>query len=200
MGSSATHASILSFSTLSAGTGKQRWPSWIIFQEKLRCITISAEGGKKEGMWVTRTGVCVGALSMDINNEINIQIGLTVWCWYRLHKGFHCEGRSCMLKLKIHLKKKVLYFYKTFKIRTLIPSDKQPHQRRRYLISVSPEGHSVISEAAAGWRQPGTTHGTWRLREVKGEDTRTCTNSGTHRYLAPDTPVVGAQIARMRAV
>lgn len=41
-----------------------------------------------------------------------------------------------------------------------------------------------------------------RLREVKGEDTRTCTdaNSGTHKYLAPDAPVVEAQIARMHVV
>lgn len=39
-------------------------------------------------------------------------------------------------------------------------------------------------------------------KRLKGEDTRTCTdaNSSTHRYLAPDTPVAGAQIARMCVV
>lgn len=40
------------------------------------------------------------------------------------------------------------------------------------------------------------------LQDVRGEDTNTCpdTDSSTHKYLAPDMPIVVAQITRVRGL
>lgn len=179
MGSSATHASILSFPSL-AQTGRRSWAELQCIPRRATLYHHTSMESKKEGMWVTQT-VSVCALSLDINNYFNTNYLMLIQTtrWLSL-----CCFKSC------------IYNFKNV-------WDKNPNSFRypvtskmSYLISNDPVIRIVCLQQAI-------THTTMlSLKLLRGDGNQVwhrCPHmhmsSSTHKYLAPGTPIVGAQIA-----